>query len=594
MYFGAAAAAATVPLIGGSVAAAQEAGADWLKEVKGTHRCLFDFPQFKNGMPLLHILNYLNTYREAYKSAPGTVGAVGTFYSIGPQASIPLAFNDAMWAKYELGDYAGLKDAVGQPYTRNVFYMPTKDELHAVDGGGAIADDSGVRGRDAGAQHQEPAEDGDQVPAVQQRVRRLVPRARSARQRQDGGHQQGYDGQPAAGRDVVPAMVIAIEQAQACRHPLQPAVDRCFAGADACPMGAVEFEESGMKNVIAAAVALLLAGSARRRSRAHRPTAQIAEAVQILPHDLRAGATVVTYDAATGARNVLRQGTNFIECQPRMADGFTRCYNKALGAAARSRGEAARARRNATRRSRRRSPRRSRPARCRRRPTGMMSYRGYDKRDRIQNLWVISLPNATPESVGVSTTSQRDAALEGKGLPWMMLPGTPGAHIMIPINPPAKTVDDHRPGDRRDRAGDAAAARGSARRRDRLQIRPEDRRAHGAARRARTTSSARRAAPTGSRGATTRSARPRRDFSAKLRAQGKSDKEIQEAVAAATKAGTLKPTPFGTMSYRLYGKKDRIQLLWVLSVPGATPETIGVSDGSQRDEAIATVTGGRG
>jgi len=36
----------------------------------------------------------------------------------------------------------------------------------------------------------------------------------------------------------------------------------------------------------------------------------------------------------------------------------------------------------------------------------------------------------------------------------------------------------------------------------------------------------------------------------------KSDKEIQEAVAAATAAGTIKPTPFGTMSYRLYGKKD--------------------------------------
>ena len=60
--------------------------------------------------------------------------------------------------------------------------------------------------------------------------------------------------------------------------------------------------------------------------------------------------------------------------------------------------------------------------------------RGFDKTDRIQNLWVMSLPNATPESVGVSTASQRDAALEGKGLPWMMLPGTPGAHIMIPIN----------------------------------------------------------------------------------------------------------------------------------------------------------------
>ena len=65
--------------------------------MKGEHRCLFDFPQHKNGFPLLHILNYLNTYSTAYKAGPGQVGAVGTFYSVGNQASIPLAFNDAIW-----------------------------------------------------------------------------------------------------------------------------------------------------------------------------------------------------------------------------------------------------------------------------------------------------------------------------------------------------------------------------------------------------------------------------------------------------------------------------------------------------------------
>src|SRR5215212_8257695 len=82
-------------------AAAAESGPDqWIKEVKGEHRCLFDFPQHKNGMPLLHILNYLNTYSAAYKTAAGEVGAVGTFYSVGRQSSIPLGFNDAMWAKY--------------------------------------------------------------------------------------------------------------------------------------------------------------------------------------------------------------------------------------------------------------------------------------------------------------------------------------------------------------------------------------------------------------------------------------------------------------------------------------------------------------
>ena len=43
-------------------------------------------------------------------------------------------------------------------------------------------------------------------------------------------------------------------------------------------------------------------------------------------------------------------------------------------------------------------------------------------------------PNATPESIGVSEGSQRDEALKGQGVPWLMLPGTAGAHIMIPIN----------------------------------------------------------------------------------------------------------------------------------------------------------------
>jgi len=117
----------------GARAAAENAGPDdWLKEVKGTHRCLFDFPQHKNGFPLLHILNYLNTYSEAYKTSAGQVGAVGTFYGIGSQASIPLAFNDSIWAKYGLGEYTGLKDAAGKPYMRNVFHRPTKDDLHVL------------------------------------------------------------------------------------------------------------------------------------------------------------------------------------------------------------------------------------------------------------------------------------------------------------------------------------------------------------------------------------------------------------------------------------------------------------------------------
>jgi intracellular sulfur oxidation DsrE/DsrF family protein len=127
------AAALGLPLTNADAASAQSSSPDaWMGEVKGRNRCLFDFPRHMNGVGLLHILNYLNTYMAAYKSAAGTVGAVGTFYGIGPGSSIALGFNDAMWSKYGLGEYHGLKDSTGKPYARNPFHRPTKNELHLV------------------------------------------------------------------------------------------------------------------------------------------------------------------------------------------------------------------------------------------------------------------------------------------------------------------------------------------------------------------------------------------------------------------------------------------------------------------------------
>ncbi|MEZ5290958.1 MAG: hypothetical protein R2745_07755 [Vicinamibacterales bacterium] len=129
-----AAAAAAFGASGSGVHAAERQGAapGWLGEVKGRHRCLFDFPRHNNGWGLVHVLNYLNTYNTAYKTTAGQVGAVGTFYGIGSGSSISLAFNDAIWAKYALGEYTGLKDASGTPYTRNVFYRPTAADRHLL------------------------------------------------------------------------------------------------------------------------------------------------------------------------------------------------------------------------------------------------------------------------------------------------------------------------------------------------------------------------------------------------------------------------------------------------------------------------------
>jgi intracellular sulfur oxidation DsrE/DsrF family protein len=119
-----AATAASLPLAKMSTAAAQEGGPDaWLNGVTGNHKCLFDFPQHKGGAGLVHILNYIATYQAAYGADVSDVGAVGTLYSVGGQSSIPMAFNDDMWAKYKFGEYLSLDDPkTGEPAVRNLFY----------------------------------------------------------------------------------------------------------------------------------------------------------------------------------------------------------------------------------------------------------------------------------------------------------------------------------------------------------------------------------------------------------------------------------------------------------------------------------------
>ncbi|HJN44905.1 MAG: hypothetical protein QF786_14570 [Vicinamibacterales bacterium] len=312
----------------------------------------------------------------------------------------------------------------------------------------------------------------------------------------------------------------------------------------------------------------------------------VAQAVTPLPEDLRAGATVVTYDPETGNRNVLRQGTNFAECQPKNADtGFRRCHSTAsaprrdLEATLRAEGQSGEEIGAALAAAREAG---TLPAP----PQGMMRYRLYDEPDRIQHLWVMSLPGATSEMIGVSTTAQRDASLAGQGLPWLMRDGTPGAHVMIPINPrPSEsTISDVAsddiaqavlplPEDLRDGATVYTYDPSTG---ERIVLRQGTNYVECQPRNPETLFTRCRHTVTG----------PRRDLQAKLRAEGKSAEEIQAAVAAALEAGTIQNAPFGTVSYRLYGNDDRIRYLWTMSVPGATAESIGVSTEGQRDSSL--------
>jgi hypothetical protein len=217
-------AGAGLSLVGVRQAAAQATAPDaWMNEVKGTHRALFDFPQHKNGVPLLHILNYLSTYAEAYKTPAGQAGAVGTFYSIGNQSSISLGFNDAMWAKYALGEYLGLKDSTGKAYARNVFYRPTSRCPPAHQAMGTLTIPAFADAMPAiGIESLQKMGTKFLLCANALGIWCLELEARGQGKAAD--IEKELRGQPVAGRDDRSCMVIAIEKATGRRHHAQPPV----------------------------------------------------------------------------------------------------------------------------------------------------------------------------------------------------------------------------------------------------------------------------------------------------------------------------------------------------------------------------------
>lgn len=113
---------------------------DWLDRLTGTHRCFFDAPQHGDGLPQVHVFNYINSYKTAYGARPSDINAVLTCYGAPGAATMPLAWNDAMWAKYRVGELIGLVDpATKQPVTRNVFWTPRQGDPILFGGAYAMA-----------------------------------------------------------------------------------------------------------------------------------------------------------------------------------------------------------------------------------------------------------------------------------------------------------------------------------------------------------------------------------------------------------------------------------------------------------------------
>lgn len=90
----------------------------WLRALTGKHKTAFDVETHKNGNALAQAKNFLDAWKREYDLAPPAVNLVMGVRGTG----IPIVLDDALWAKYRLGEQYGITDPVTkQPAVRNPF-----------------------------------------------------------------------------------------------------------------------------------------------------------------------------------------------------------------------------------------------------------------------------------------------------------------------------------------------------------------------------------------------------------------------------------------------------------------------------------------
>lgn len=88
---------------------------NWLRGLKAKHKQFFDNPTPNGGIALVHVMNYYDTYNKTFNVKDSDINAVLTFYG----GTTLYALNDSAWAKYRLGEFLDAKDASGTPFTAN-------------------------------------------------------------------------------------------------------------------------------------------------------------------------------------------------------------------------------------------------------------------------------------------------------------------------------------------------------------------------------------------------------------------------------------------------------------------------------------------
>ena len=92
----------------------------WMSRITGRHKAVFDSPQIEEGTALYHAMSYLGSVKDVFGSGDSDASVVVVLR----HAAVPMLYNDAMWAKYNLGAETKTNDEKTKlPVTRNVFFQ---------------------------------------------------------------------------------------------------------------------------------------------------------------------------------------------------------------------------------------------------------------------------------------------------------------------------------------------------------------------------------------------------------------------------------------------------------------------------------------
>jgi len=93
--------------------------ATWMDRVTGKHKVVFDSPEIGEGTALYHAMSYLGSVKDVF----GTGDSDASVVVVLRHSAVPMLYNDAMWAKYNIGAETKTMDQKKTPVTRNVYYQ---------------------------------------------------------------------------------------------------------------------------------------------------------------------------------------------------------------------------------------------------------------------------------------------------------------------------------------------------------------------------------------------------------------------------------------------------------------------------------------